>query len=60
MAQTYMIQLVIESDEVDWEVFAIDKNNVWESIDNATAAVLGDAIFDAGLVLKPFVPEWLQ
>jgi hypothetical protein len=60
VAQTYMIQLVVEADEVDWEVFAIDKQNVWESLEHSTAAVLCDAVYDAGRVLEPFMPEWLQ
>jgi hypothetical protein len=55
-----MIQLVVEADEVDWEVFAIDKKNVWESLDHSTAAVLSDAVYDAGRILEPFMPEWLR
>jgi hypothetical protein len=55
-----MVQLNLEGDEVDWEVFAIDKRGIWESLDRGCAAVYGDALCDADRVLKPFMPEWLR
>jgi hypothetical protein len=60
MAETYMVQLVVEDDEVDWEVYTIDKRGIWESIDRGVAAVYGDALTDASRILHPFMPEWLQ
>jgi hypothetical protein len=60
MGETYMVELTIEGDEIDWAVFYVDKNNVWESIETGTSAVYGDALFDAGKVLHDFMPEHLS
>jgi hypothetical protein len=60
VAETYMVQLTVEDDEVDWELFAIDKRGIWESVDRGCAAVYSDALLEASMTLKPFMPEWLQ
>jgi hypothetical protein len=60
MAETYIVQLNVEDDEVDWEVYGVDKNGIWESLEAGTSAVYGDALSDASRVLKPFMPEWLR
>jgi hypothetical protein len=60
VAETYIVQLNVEDDEVDWEVYAIDKRGIWESVEAGCAAVYGDALTDASRVLRPFMPEWLQ
>jgi hypothetical protein len=60
MAETYMVQLNVERDEVDWEVFSVPKSGVWESLVRGSSAVLGDALVEADMVLRPFVPEELR
>jgi hypothetical protein len=60
MAEQYVVELNVEGDEVDWEVFAIPRSGVWESLDRGVAAVYGDALVDAGRVLRPLMPEVLQ
>ena len=59
MSETYVIQLTLEDDEVDWEVFVVHKNNERESIDRAASAGYDDAVFDAARALRPFMPEVL-
>jgi len=60
VAETYIVQLTVEQDEVDWEVYAVGKRGIWESLDRGCAAVYGDAMLDASMTLKPFMPEWLR
>jgi hypothetical protein len=60
MGETYMVELTLEGDEIDWTVFYVDKSNVWEAIDTGTSAVYGDALLDAGRVLADFMPDHLS
>lgn len=60
MAETYIVQFTVEDDEIDWEVYAIDKRGIWESLERGCSAVMGDAVHDSGRVLYPFMPEWLR
>jgi hypothetical protein len=60
MAQIYMVELTVEKDEVDWQVYGVDRNGIWELLHRGVSAVYGDALHEADQVLRPFMPEVLR
>jgi hypothetical protein len=60
MGETYAVYLHLENDGVDWEVFGVDKGGLFESLHRGSSFVYSDALFEAGVILRPFMPEELQ